>query len=145
MTEAHIVLPGAQALLGFQFISFLTDGFDKLSRTSQILHFVALALVALCAILLMAVPAYHRIVEKGEDTEHFQKLASRFVCSAMIPLALGITIDFYVVLEKVTKSQPLALLLASVALAMFLGLWFVFPMVRARRNSRRELIVSPAS
>ncbi len=80
MTEARIVLPGAQALLGFQFITFLTDGFEKLSRTSQILHFVALALVALCAILLMAVPAYHRIVEKGEDTEHFQKLFHEAAC-----------------------------------------------------------------
>jgi hypothetical protein len=144
LTEGRIVLPGAQALLGFQLSAFLTDGFDKLPRESQVLHLIALSLVALTAIFLMTPPAYHRIVEKGEDTERFHKLASRFVMAAMIPLALGITTDFYVVLNKVTKAPVVALTLSAVALAMFYGLWFAFPLFRARSNGRSALITSPA-
>lgn len=134
LTEARIVLPGAQALLGFQFVTFLMEGFEKLPRELQLLHFGALALVALCAILLMTPPAYHRLVEKGEDSEEFQNLASRFVCAAMIPLALGITGDLYVVARKVTESAAVSATFAAAALMMFVGLWFIFPMWRARTN-----------
>ena len=144
LTEGRIVLPGAQALLGFQLSAFLTDGFEKLPRESQVIHLIALGLIALTAILLMTPPAYHRIVEKGGESEHFQKLAGRFVCSAMVPLALGITLDFYIVVNKVSKSPPLAIVLAGIALVMFYGLWFVYPLLRARTNSRAELITSPA-
>jgi hypothetical protein len=30
LTEARVIIPGAQALLGFQFIAMLTSGFDRL-------------------------------------------------------------------------------------------------------------------
>jgi hypothetical protein len=30
LTEARVIIPGAQALLGFQFIAMLTTGFDRL-------------------------------------------------------------------------------------------------------------------
>jgi hypothetical protein len=35
--------------------------------------------------------------------------------------------------------------LAAAALVLFYGLWFVFPLLRARTHGRAELIVSPAS
>ncbi len=132
LTEARIVLPGAQALLGFQLSTFLTESFDKLPREAQLLHLAALSCVALSAILLMTPPAYHRIVEGGEDTRHFHRVANRLVVSAMVPLALGITTDFYIVAAKVTGSMALALTLAIIALVMFYGFWFAFPLLRAR-------------
>ena len=33
LTEARVVLPGAQALLGFQFIAVLTDSFARLPKS----------------------------------------------------------------------------------------------------------------
>ena len=33
LTECRVVLPGAQALLGFQFICVLTESFDRLRRS----------------------------------------------------------------------------------------------------------------
>ena len=38
LTEARIVLPGAQALLGFQFAIVLTAGFAELSSVEKALH-----------------------------------------------------------------------------------------------------------
>lgn len=143
LTEGRIVLPGAQALLGFQLSGFFTDAFEKLPRQSQVLHLVALSLVALTAILLMTPPAYHRIVEKGEETEHFAKVANRFVIGAMVPLALGIVTDFYIVLNKVTKSPGISLGLSALVLALFYGLWFVYPLL-ARNGRQAQLITSPA-
>jgi hypothetical protein len=36
LTESRIILPGAQALLGFQFAAFLTDAFEKLPQSSKL-------------------------------------------------------------------------------------------------------------
>ncbi|HKP72728.1 MAG TPA: DUF6328 family protein [Pyrinomonadaceae bacterium] len=124
LTEARTVLPGAQALLGFQFIAILTESFDKLPASSKYVHVAGLALVALSTVLLMTPAAYHRIVERGEETEHFHRFASHILLAAMIPLALGITASFYVVLRKTTESVTFSAVAAAAALLFFYGLWF---------------------
>jgi hypothetical protein len=140
LTEARVVLPGAQALLGFQFIAVLTDGFTKLEPTSQYVHLICLGLIALSIVFLMAPTAFHRIVEQGEDTERLHAFASAMVLGAMVPLALGIAGDFYVVLDKVLKSQSLAILFAGITVAFFYGLWFgLTTAVRARVASQTTI------
>src|SRR5207253_1800016 len=68
LTEARLVLPGAQALLGFQLAVTLTRAFDELPFSSRLVHAAALVLVALAVILLMAPAAFHRIAFAGEDS-----------------------------------------------------------------------------
>jgi hypothetical protein len=59
------------------------------------------------------------------------------VLSAMVPLALGIAGDFYIVLAKVLDSTSLAVALAAASLVFFFGLWFgVTLAVRLRISSR---------
>ena len=135
LTEARTVLPGAQALLGFAFISMFADAFEKLPPSSKAIHLVSLALVALSIILLMTPAAYHRLVEEGEETEHFHRFASRILLAAMLPLALGITGDFYVVLRKVTEKQTLSAALAALLLAAFYGLWFGYTLYLRKRHT----------
>ena len=65
LTEAHVVLPGVQALLGFQLISVISQSFEKLPASSKLGHAVSLGCVTLAVILLMAPAAYHRIVFSG--------------------------------------------------------------------------------
>ena len=134
LTEARVVLPGAQTLLGFQFSVFLMESFDKLPDSSRYLHFAALALVALSIVLLMTPAAYHRIAERGEETEHFHRFASRTLLAAMVPLALGLSVDFFIVARKVTESPALAAALALALLALFYGLWFGFTAYRRRQR-----------
>jgi hypothetical protein len=134
LTESRVVLPGAQTLLGFQFSIFLMESFDKLPASSRYLNFVSLAMVALSIVLLMTPAAYHRIVERGEETAHFHRFASRMLLAAMVPLALGLSGDFFLVARKVTESAPLAAALAVVLLALFYGLWFGFTAYRRRQK-----------
>jgi DMSO reductase anchor subunit len=124
LLESRMVLPGAQALLGFQFANMLTEGFDELPDSSKVIHLVSLVLVAFTIVLLIAPAAYHRIVEQGEETDHFHRVASRLVVASMIPLALGICGDLYVVARKVTESVTVGLAVAAIMLAVFYGLWF---------------------
>ena len=135
LTEARVVLPGAQTMLGFQFITFLMESFDKLPDSSRYIHFASLAMVALSIVLLMTPAAYHRIVERGEETSHFHRFASRVLLAAMVPLALGLSGDFFIVTRKVTESTALAAGLALALLALFYGLWFG---VTAYRRGQRQ-------
>jgi uncharacterized protein DUF6328 len=135
LTECRVVLPGAQALLGFQFVTTLMEAFEKLPQSSKYVHLLSLSLVALSTVLLMTPAAYHRIVERGEETKHFHRFASRVLVAAMIPLALGISGDLFVVVRKVTQSTTSAAASAIVSLLFFYGLWFGFTIYR--RNGKR--------
>lgn len=135
LTEARVVLPGVQALLGFQLTVTLTSSFEQLSAGSRLLHVAALCCVALSAVLLMTPAAVHRITFWGEDTPSFFHLGSWFVTAAPIPLALGIAGDLYVAISKASESSVLAAVSGVMALAVLAGLWYALPLtLRARRN-----------
>jgi len=94
-------------------------------------------MVALSIILLMTPAAYHRIVDEGEDTDRFHRFASRIMLAAMIPLAIGISGDFFVVLRKVTGSLSFATAGAAGTLILFLAFWFGFSWLK-RGQVKRE-------
>jgi Family of unknown function (DUF6328) len=145
LTEIRVVLPGAQALLGFQFASMLMEGFEKLPNSSKYVHLASLACVAVCIVLLMTPAAYHRLVEKGEETEHMHRVASGLMIAAMVPLALGICGDFFIVARKITESALAAVIMAAAALLFFYGLWFGFTLYRRReRQPAKQLKVEYA-
>jgi hypothetical protein len=135
LTEARMVLPGAQALLGFQFLWFFTEAFAALPRASRAIHLGSLASVALAGILLIAPAAFHRIAEQGQRTPRFYRYATGMVQAALLPLAVGMAADFYVVVAKVSDSVVGGVVAsAAVVVAMF-TLWWGIPW-RARRATR---------
>ena len=130
LAEIRVSLPGVQALLGFQLSIILMESFDKLPRTLQYVHMASLCLIAAAMVLLMAPAAFHRLVEQGEETERFHRFASRMLLAGLVPLALGISGDFLIVLEKVTKSTTLAIGGAAAVLVLFYGLWFGYTLLK---------------
>lgn len=130
LTECRVVLPGSQALLGFQFISVLTESFEKLPALSKYIHLVSLGLNAIAIVLLITPAAYHRMVEEGEETEHFHRFASKILIAALVPLALALSGDVYVVVQKVSDSLLLSVVSALVILAIFWELWFGLTLYR---------------
>ncbi|MFL5432035.1 MAG: DUF6328 family protein [Myxococcales bacterium] len=135
LTEARVVLPGAQALVGFQLAITLMDAYEKLPRGSKDLHVLALVADILAVIFLMAPSAFHRIVERGEDTDRFHRFASAMVLFALATLPLGFALDLVVVVRKQTESLAVATAAGVSAGIFFYGLWFVAMFViRARRT-----------
>ena len=132
LTESRVILPGAQALLGFQFVVTMTKAFHDLPGPIQNTHFVALGAVLLAVMLLIAPAAVHRLAFGGQDAERMHDIGSNLITIALVPLAAGIAIDVYVALAKVIPGGiPLAGGLASFGLLA--ALWYVFPLViRAR-------------
>lgn len=138
LTEIRVILPGAQALLGFQLVIVLSSGFSALPASSRLLHGVALVCLALTAILLVAPPALHRIVWAGGDSEAFLRIGGRFAVASLLPLAVGIVADTYVVLRRMSDSLPAALAGAAVCAGVLGGLWLAWPWSMRRRLRERD-------
>jgi len=136
LIEARLILPGAQAMLGFQVAGTLSEGFESLPPVSKWIHLMSLLSIAVTIILLMAPAAYHRIALNGEDNEQFCRLASRFVIVAMVWLGLGVSGELFVVAQKSTQSTVTATVLATAMLAFFYGAWFGYSYAKRRTNTK---------
>ena len=136
LTEARVVLPGAQALFGFQLAMTLMEAYEQLPGSSKDVHLASICLIACTIVFLMAPPAYHRIVERGEDTERFHRFASWMVLAAMLTLPLGFAGDLWVVVRKQTMSVRIATWSAVATLAVFYGVWFAAMFVLRARQQR---------
>ncbi len=141
LDEARMVLPGVQALFGFQLIAVFSDGFERrLDQAERTLHLVAIVLVTIAIALVMTPAAYHRQVEPRRATVSFLVLASRLVSAAMLPLAAGLAIDVHLVARVITGMAAVSATIGVVAFLLFVALWFAFPQWRAaqlRRQHRR--------
>src|SRR5438270_13395821 len=93
---------GSEVLLGFQFRSAFEPGFEKLSVTSQYLKLGALGLMLVAIGLLLSPAAYHRIVERGEDTERLHRFTTRVMVYALLPFAVALGVDVYVAAANIS-------------------------------------------
>ena len=136
LDEARMVLPGIQALFGFQLIAVFSDGFARLAGTEQLAHLASIMLVTISIALIMAPAAYDRIVDDPMISRGFIRLASRVITCAMVPLMLGIAIEIYVVSSLVLDARVAAAGAALFVALLFIALWFAFPWSRRGRPVR---------
>ena len=137
LEECRMILPGVQALLGFQLIAVFSATFaEHLSPIEQCIHLLALALLAIAGALVIAPAAYHRQTRPRQVSQHFLILSGRLLLTALVPLMLGIALDFYLIARIILGQTVLSLVLASVLFVFVTGLWFVFPRwhQRAKRH-----------
>lgn len=125
--EARMVLPGIQALFGFQLVAVFSQNFSlSLTKLEQIIHLAALLSVVISAILVVAPAAYHRQA-KHQISEHFISLSSSFLAWAMAPLAIGSCLDIYLVTRVILNSYLLSLIVAVIIFLLYAWIWFVWP------------------
>jgi hypothetical protein len=135
LTEARVILPGAQALLGFQFVVMLTRAFDKLPFAAQAVHLAALTCLTLTIILLICPAAIHRIAFGGADDPRLHSAGSLLITIALLPLAVGISCDLWVALSILFGESLVALAGAVAAFALLMVLWFLLPLFLKRHVS----------
>ncbi|HEX4383916.1 MAG TPA: hypothetical protein VH083_13245 [Myxococcales bacterium] len=80
----------------------------------------------------MAPPAFHRLAERGEDTERLERFASVMVLAAMAALAAGLSLELAVVTERWNGSLSLGLTLAAISFGALTGGWFGLPLMLRR-------------
>jgi hypothetical protein len=135
LDEARMILPGIQALFGFQLVAVFNERFAEIFGTwGQWLHLAALVLVALACALAMTPAAFHRQNDHGKVSRELLDISSIFIGAAMVPLMAAISIDVGLVTYVVSESAPVSVALGVVCAIVFAGLWIVFP--RWKRAAR---------
>ena len=137
LTEARLVLPGTQTLLGFQLAAVLQDGFDPRPSSSKLIHVVALVALGVSVVFLMLPAAYHRIAEGGEISERLHRFSSLSIVLAMLTLAVALAGDAFIVVRKATASIAVAGVVSGAWFGLAIGAWFVLMLVLRARHARR--------
>ena len=140
LTEARVIIPGAQALFGFQFVAMLTTGFDRLPQVSKVMHALALGLIAINVVMLMMPAALHRLSFGGDDSRQFLSLGSALVVAAPLFLAGGIATESYVILRKIVDDGFWSASGASAVFIVLIICWYALPLilrVSEKNKSRR--------
>ena len=138
LEECRMVLPGIQALFGFQLIAVFNSTFrERLSSTEQCFHLAAIGLVAIAVALVMAPAALHRQTNPQAATQDFITIATRLLLMSMFPLMLGISFDFYLISRLILNNRLISLSLATVLLVVFATLWFLLPRLTSLQKFAR--------
>ena len=98
----------------------------------QWIHLISLGFITVSTLLLMTPAAFHRLAEHGEETPRFYRVVRWMVLLSLPPLAFGVCGDFFIVIFKVSNNLRLSVAGAGLMLALFLGMWFVFPAIHRR-------------
>lgn len=133
-SEARMLLPGVQTILGFQLMAVFNQRFEQFSREEQVLHFAAFLLTALTMALMMAPAAYHRQAQRDRVTRRFVDLSSRLLMISMIPFTAGMCLDTYLIGRLIAPGGMLGLVAGGGMLFTLAGLWFVLPFAFGRRR-----------
>jgi len=128
-----MVLPGIQALFGFQLIAVFNRPFFDLEAAERLLHLAALVLIAIAIGLIMAPAAHHRLVHPTVVSSAWVRHAARDIAWAMAALQLAIGFDVYLVAAMISGNRAVALPLGVGASGLLCWLWFARPL-RARRR-----------
>lgn len=136
LEECRMVLPGIQALWGFQLIAVFNTKFWDLSFSDRLVHLVAISLVAIAIALVMTPAAYHRLALRNSVSQSFIDCASRLLLWSMFPLMLGTCLDFYLISTMILSNAGWAMGLSLLLLSVFGSLWFALPyFAKASRRS----------
>jgi membrane protein YdbS with pleckstrin-like domain len=132
--EARMVLPGIQALLGFQLVAVFNQRFaELLPFSARVLHLASIVLVATAIALIMAPAAYHRQAERGTISRHLANLGSGLITTAMAPLTAAIALEVALVAYAILSTVWISVVLGLVLGLFFTTLWFIYPAVRRSR------------
>ena len=132
-----MVLPGIQALFGFQLMVIFSDGFKKLlSVSEQHLHGAALTAIGFAIALIMTPAAYHRLAGARHVSDDFINACTRILLCAMVPLMLGVCTDFYLC-TRVLWDATCAAILTGGLVVVFVAMWFVLPRLLIARSRQK--------
>ncbi|MGZ5261441.1 MAG: DUF6328 family protein [Burkholderiales bacterium] len=124
--EARCILPGLQAVFGFQTIAVFNKRFTDLATYAQVCHLVGLGLMVVAMAMLMTPAVYNR-AKRGQATSRMLRMSRKSIRGGLIPLAVGLSLDMLTVMSLATDMLSLSIAAAVATLLLFMGLWYFIP------------------
>lgn len=134
--EARVILPGLQALFGFQTIAVFNERFDDIAAYAKVCHLLGLAFVIVAVAMVMTPAVYYRALV-GKATTRMARTSSWMIRGALAPLAFGLALDMFTVIYVASGATGVSVLAGVATFLLLAGLWFVLP--RREKKSARAL------
>ena len=132
LEECRMVLPGIQALFGFQLIVVFSEHFrDSIDAAGRMLHMAAIVFVAVAIALIMTPAALHRQTDPHSISERYLATCTRLILATMLPLASAIVLEAYLVADTLLQRRAPAIACAAGLGLVFAVFWWALP--RAHR------------
>ena len=131
LQELRVAGLGVQVLFGFLLAIPFTARFSALSSGQRALYVATLLAAAVAAVLLLAPVALHRILFRQGQKEFLVRAANILAILGLATVALAVSATVALVLSYVTPGLP-TVVITTVMLVLFAGLWFAFPLSRRR-------------
>jgi len=135
--EARMVLPGIQAVFGFQLIAVFNERFAQTDFVFRLMHCASIVAVVIAIALIMTPAAYDRIAERRHVTARFVHDTAALLTVAMAVFGIAIALELVVITALAIESVAAGAIAAACALSMFGLLWFYLPW-RRRRQMRHK-------
>jgi hypothetical protein len=124
--EARVILPGLQAVFGFQTAAVFNDRFTDLETYAKVCHLIGLGLIVVSMAMLMTPAVYYR-AQRGNATQRMVNVSRKSIRGALIPMSLGFSLDMLTVMSLATGGLAISIAAGALTLALFAGLWYVMP------------------
>lgn len=134
LEECRMVLPGIQALFGFQLIAVFSERFARvMGLAERLMHLAAIVFVAAAIAMIMAPAALHRRTDPHSVSQRYLEICSRLILASMVPLASAIVLETCLVANVLLQSPAASMACAGIVGAMFLAFWWGLPRAWRRR------------
>lgn len=138
LEECRMVLPGIQALFGFQLIAVFNDRFYHLALNDKLVHLAAIFFTVAAVGLLMGPASYHRLTSPRTIPPELCTVGTRLVCAGMATLMVSISLDIYLVTQMILDSISAGIICGGIAFIFLAAVWFIFPFLSRRGNHRHH-------
>ncbi len=134
LEECRMVLPGVQALFGFQLIAVFNENFNTLTSIDKSVHLTAIFFTVASIGLLMGPAAYHRLTSPDGVPPEMCTIGTRLVCVGMATLMISTALDIYIITNVIVESALAGIIFGGIALLFLTTVWYVFPLISKNRH-----------
>lgn len=129
INELRVALVGVQVLFAFLLAVPFAQGFADVTSFQRTLFFGVLCATAIASALLVAPSAYHRLNFRAKDKEQMLRTSNALMIGGLSFLGLSI-IGAVAMVADFIYSPAVTVVSAAIGLALFVGLWFILPIMR---------------
>jgi uncharacterized protein DUF6328 len=129
LTELRVAMPGVQILFGFLLTVPFAQRFGDVTAFQRDVYLVALCAAAVATAFLIAPTSYHRMTFRRGHKRHLVFAATKWMIIGLVALGVAVNAAVLLVADFLFDAW-VAIVLVAVMAALYLGLWFIWPIVR---------------
>ena len=135
LNELRVVGIGVQVLFGFLLGLPFTSHFSKLYTAQRGVYLTTVTLAALSTALLVAPVAYHRLLFRRHEKGSLVRVTNVLAIAGLVTVGLSVSCAVLLIVSFVAPGAP-AVVITTVVVGTFAGLWFALPLSRRDRDNR---------